>query len=235
MHSDTHSDTHSTRYKQYAGYVVVTLAVCAALAFAACGGGMGDDSASEATKPAAEVEGGSSGPGTVLDTPKDKPGLVLTDTEGETYELKKETAGKPTLLFFGYTHCPDVCPTTMSDIAIAKRQLSPAQQDALQVVMVTTDPKRDTPERMGKWLDAMDEDFIGLTGDFATIQAAAESVGVHIEKPVKEKDGSITVSHGAQVLAYSPKDDKAHVLYLAGVSADQYARELPKLIKGRTP
>ncbi|MFF0725135.1 SCO family protein [Streptomyces sp. NPDC004134] len=212
-------------------YAAAALAAAAALTLTACGSDSGDDSA----KPAVEISGGSSKPGVVLDTPKEKPDLVLTDTEGEEYDLVAETAGKPTLLFFGYTNCPDVCPTTMSDIAIAKQKLPRAEQDELQVVMVSTDPKRDTPKRMGEWLDAQDKDFIGLTGDFAAVEDAARSIGVHLEKPVKEKDGSITVSHGAEVLAYSPKDDKAHVLYLAGVTAEQYAKDMPKLVKGQNP
>lgn len=214
-------------------YAAAALAAAAALTLTACGSESGDDAGS--AKPAVEVSGGSSKPGVVLDSPKEKPDLVLTDTEGEEFDLVAETAGKPTLLFFGYTNCPDVCPTTMSDIAIAKQRLPRADQEKLQVVMVSTDPKRDTPGRMGKWLDAQDKDFIGLTGDFAAIEDAAKGLGVHLEKPVKEKDGSITVSHGASVLAYSPKDDKAHVLYLAGVTAEQYAKDMPKLVKGQKP
>lgn len=172
---------------------------------------------------------------TVLDTPFDKPDMILTDTHGKKYDLVKETAGKPTLLFFGYTHCPDVCPTTMSDIAIAKSKLPKAEQAALTVVFVSTDPERDTPPRLGAWLGAMDKTFVGLTGDFATIQAGARTLGIDVEKPVKEKDGSITVMHGAQVMAYSPKDDKAHVLYMSGTTSQQFAADLPKIIQGRTP
>lgn len=172
---------------------------------------------------------------TVLDTPFEKPDLILTDSDGKKYDLVTETKGKPLLLYFGYTHCPDVCPTTMSDIAIAKSKLPKAEQAKLVVVMVTTDPARDTPARLKAWLGSMDKSFIGLTGDFATIRAGARSVGIDIEKPVKEKDGSIVSTHGAQVLAYSPKDNKAHALYMSGTTADQYAADLPKIIKGQTP
>ncbi|MGW3243213.1 SCO family protein [Streptomyces sp. NPDC001070] len=204
-----------------------------ALALAACGGPDGTAAVSgpepvvsfEATPKAA----------TVLDTPFEKPDMILTDTHGKKYDLVKQTEGRPTLLFFGYTHCPDVCPTTMSDIAIAKSKLTKAEQDRLVVVFVTTDPERDTPQRLGEWLGAQDKSFVGLTGDFATIQAGARSLGVDVEKPVKEKDGSITVTHGAQVIAYSPKDDKAHALYMSGTTSDQFAADLPKIIKGRTP
>ncbi|MEV6103271.1 SCO family protein [Streptomyces sp. NPDC051940] len=196
---------------------------------AACGSGE-----PEAT-PAVEISGGQTKPGTVLDDPKAKPALVLTDTKGRKYDLVKETAGRPTLVFFGYTHCPDVCPTTMSDLAIAKAKLPKADQDRLRVVFVTTDPEHDTPQRLGEWLASQDKDFIGLTGDFAAIQAAGQSLGVMVEKATVDKDGTITADHGAQVLAFSPKDDKAHVIYTAGTTADDYAKDLPVLVQGGTP
>ncbi|CCB75720.1 MULTISPECIES: SCO family protein [Streptomycetaceae] len=205
------------------------LVAAAALTLSACGG------SSDGNKPVVSVSASATKAAVTLDQPKDKPDLVLTDTHGKRYDLVKETAGKPTLLYFGYTHCPDVCPTTMADIASAKHRLPKADQDKLQVVFVTTDPERDTPKRLGEWLAPQDPAFTGLTGDFATIQAAARSLGVFIDKPVKQKDGSYSVQHGAEVFAFSPKDDKSHFLYTSGVSADQFAADLPKLIKGETP
>jgi protein SCO1/2 len=173
--------------------------------------------------------------GVLLDTPFTKPALVLTDNHGKPFDLVKQTAGHPVLLYFGYTHCPDVCPTTMSDIALAKSKLSPADQAALRVVFISSDPTRDTPARLNAWLGAMDKSFIGLTGPFTTIQAAARTLGVGIDPPVKEKDGSITVTHGAEVLAFWPKDDKAHVLYMSGTTAAQFQHDLPKIIRSEAP
>ncbi|MFB7286900.1 SCO family protein [Actinacidiphila glaucinigra] len=204
-----------------------------ALTLAACGGSDGGTDASGAG-PVVSIDATPKA-ATVLDTPFEKPDMVLTDTHGKTYDFTERTKGRPTLLFFGYTHCPDVCPTTMSDIAIAKSKLPAAEQDRLVVVFVTTDPERDTPKRLGEWLGAQDKSFVGLTGDFATIEAGARSLGVDVEKPVKEKDGSITVTHGAQVIAYSPKDDKAHALYMSGTTSEEFAADLPKIIAGRTP
>jgi protein SCO1 len=205
------------------------LAVAAALTLSACGSSASDN------QPIASVSASPTTAAVVLDQPFAKPDLQLTDSQGQPYDLAKETAGKPTLLYFGYTHCPDVCPTTMSDIAAAIRRLPAAEQSAVQVVFVTTDPDRDTPQRLKAWLGAQDPAFTGLTGSFSTIQAAARSLGVMVEPPVKEKDGSISVEHGAEVFAFSPTDNKAHFLYTAGVSVDQYAHDLPKLIKGQTP
>ncbi|WP_433890771.1 SCO family protein [Streptomyces sp. CA-111067] len=202
------------------------------------GGSGGSGLKADSGNAAANIAGGSApGAGTTLDTPFTKPSLVLTDNHGKPYDLVKETAGHPTLLFFGYTHCPDVCPTTMSDIALAKSELSKADQAELRIVMVSSDPERDTPARLNEWLGAMDKSFIGLTGagKFPVIQAAARSVGVGLDKPKKEDDGSVTVTHGAEVLAFWPKDDKGHVLYMAGTTAQQYAKDLPKIIRSEAP
>ncbi|WP_405615497.1 SCO family protein [Streptomyces sp. NBC_01511] len=208
------------------------LTAVAALTLSACGSG--DDNAA---KPVADV---STQPmtkaATVLDKPFEKPDLVLKDTEGKTYDFREETKGKPTLVYFGYTHCPDVCPLTMSNIAIARKALPKADQDRLQVVFITTDPERDTSAELAKWLpSAGDPSFVGLTGDFPTIQAGARQVGIGIEPATKEKDGSVVSMHGAQVIAFSPKTDGGYVLYGEDTTADDYTKDLPKLIKGETP
>lgn len=202
----------------------------AALTLTGCG-----TSADNGGGPVAEVSATATTAAVTLDQPFAKPDLVLTDSHGKRYDLAARTAGKPTLLYFGYTHCPDVCPTTMADIADAKRKLPRAERQRLQVIFVSTDPTRDTPARLKEWLDAQDPSFVGLTGSFDTIQAAARGLGVSIDKPVKEKDGSFSVAHGAEVFAFSPKDNKAHFLYTAGVSVSQYDKDMPKLIAGRTP
>ncbi|MCM2578562.1 SCO family protein [Streptomyces meridianus] len=206
------------------------LVAAAALALSACGGG--DDG----KQPVVSGTAGSEKAATVLDRPFEKPELVLTDTHGKKYDFAERTKGRPTLLYFGYTNCPDVCPLTVSNIAIARKKLSPAEREKLQVVFVTSDPERDTPKRLGSWLrGAGDPSFVGLTGDFKDIQAAARSVGIGISPPEKGKGGEIVSTHGAQVLAFSPKDDKAHVLYGEDATAGDYAEDLPKIVKGATP
>ncbi len=142
---------------------------------------------------------------TVLDKPFEKPDLVLTDTQGKEYDLRERTAGKPTLIYFGYTHCPDVCPLTMNNVAVAKKQLSQAERDKLQIVFVTTDPERDTPAALGKWLKGIDPQIVGLTGEFDTIQAGARTLGISIDPPTKDKDGKVVSTHGTQVVAFSPE------------------------------
>ncbi|MYT90097.1 redoxin domain-containing protein [Streptomyces sp. SID8359] len=210
----------------------VALAAAAALALSACGSD-GDKAGSSSI---ADVEASPKDKAaTVLDQGFTKPDLVLTDTDGKKYDLREATKGKPTLIYFGYTNCPDVCPLTMSNISVAKRDLPKADQEKLQVVFVTTDPERDTPASLGKWLKAQDPTFIGLTGDFPTIQAAARQIGIGIEPATKEKDGTVVSMHGAQVVAFSPKTDGGYVLYGENTTAEEYAKDLPKLVKGENP
>ncbi|MFF8786550.1 SCO family protein [Streptomyces sp. NPDC015125] len=204
------------------------LAAAAAFSLTACNG---DDS-----KPAAEVSGGTAAkPIVTLDSPMEKPDLVLTDTGGKKYDLLEKTKGHPTLIYFGYTNCPDVCPLTMANIAVAVKQLPPAERKDLRVVFVTSDPERDTPAALKKWLGGIDKDFTGLTGTFDTIQAGARSVNIGIEKPVKKKNGDVVSTHGAQVLLSSPKDDKIHWMGMQEATSDNYTKALPKIVKGQNP
>ncbi|MEV6650053.1 SCO family protein [Streptomyces sp. NPDC051219] len=211
--------------------LTAALVAAAALTLSACGGA--DD---RSDSPVADVSAqAKTKAATVLDRPFEKPDLVLTDTTGKKYDLREQTKGKPTLIYFGYTNCPDVCPLTMSNIAIAKKALPKADQDNLRVVFVTTDPERDTPASLGEWLKAQDPSFVGLTGDFPTIQAGARTLGIGIDPATKEKDGSVVSMHGAQVIAFSPKNDEGYVLYGEDTESDDYAKDLPKIVKGENP
>ncbi|MEU2788525.1 SCO family protein [Streptomyces sp. NPDC007100] len=209
--------------------IAAAVVVASALTLTACG--PGDDS----DGPAASVSGATSKPIVSLDSPLEKPDLVLTDTEGKKYDLIEQTKGHPTLVYFGYTHCPDVCPLTMNNIDVAMRQLPKAEQDDLRVVFVTSDPERDDSAALKKWLGGINKKFVGLTGSFDTIQAGARSVNIGIEKPVKKKNGDVVSTHGAQVLMSSPKDDKIHWMGMQDASVDNYSQALPKIVKGQNP
>ncbi|MFF9170652.1 MULTISPECIES: SCO family protein [unclassified Streptomyces] len=212
-------------------FAAAALLAASALTLTACGSG--GDSGSPVS--VVSEESGSAKAGTVLDKPFEKPDLVLADTHGKKYDLRKETAGRPTLIYFGYTHCPDVCPLTMNNIAVAKKQLPRAEQDRLRVVFVTTDPGRDTPAELGKWLNGIDSQFVGLTGDFATIQAGARTLGISIEPTTKDKNGKLVSVHGTQVFAFSPKTDRGYLYYGEDTTVDDYIKDLPKIVKGENP
>ncbi|AKZ56743.1 Secreted protein [Streptomyces ambofaciens ATCC 23877] len=211
-------------------FAAAALLAAATLTLSACGSG------SDSDKPVTTVsEEAGTQAATVLDKPFEKPDLVLTDTQGKKYDLRERTAGAPTLVYFGYTHCPDVCPLTMNNIAVAKKQLSQADQDKLRIVFVTTDPERDTPAALGEWLKGIDPQIVGLTGDFATIQAGARTLGISIDPPTKDKDGKVVSTHGTQVVAFSPKSDAGYVLYGEDAGVEDYTEDLPELVKGENP
>ncbi|MCH0560241.1 SCO family protein [Streptomyces sp. MUM 16J] len=212
-------------------FAAAALLAAATLTLSACGSG--NDDTSPVT--VVSMDSGSDTAATVLDQPFEKPDLVLTDTHGKKYDLRKETQGHPTLVYFGYTHCPDECPTTMSNIAVAKKALPKVEQNDLRVVFVTTDPGRDTPAALGTWLNGIDPQFIGLTGDFSTIRTAARSLGIAIEPTKKDKNGKLVSVHGTQVIAFSPKTDAGYVVYGQQATVDDYTKDLPKLVKGAKP
>jgi protein SCO1 len=157
-----------------------------------------------------------------LPEPYRRPSFTLTDTAGASFDFKATTSGRPTLLFFGYTDCPDICPTTMADVAVALRGLDAAVVEDLQVVFVTTDPATDTPEVLGEYLARFDADlptrFIGLTGDQAAIDQAQLSTGV----PLAEDSGRL---HSSLLLLYGT-DDEAHVAFDAGNTSRDIASDL---------
>lgn len=208
----------------------VAAGLAASLTLAGCAGSPRSTSGS----PVADLSTSTSSifDGDLLPQPYAKPPLTLTSTSGTAYDLDTATAGRLTLVYFGYTHCPDVCPTTMATLAAALRALSPAQRAKITVVFVTTDPNRDTPSVLRAWLRQYDPSFIGLTGAFTTIQRAAADLGITIEPPVKQPGGGYTVTHGAEVIAFNT-DNKARVLWTAGTTVAQYDHDLPLLLAGR--
>ena len=100
--------------------------------------------------------------GTTLDKAMPKPDVTLTDTSGKPFNVATDTKGKVVALYIGYTHCPDVCPTTMADLSVAMSSLPKDVAQDVDVVMITSDPDRDTPKRLGKWLGSFSYDAIGL-------------------------------------------------------------------------
>lgn len=169
--------------------------------------------------------------GTVLDRPFERPRGVLTGTDGQPYDLYKNTKGRVTLLYFGYTNCPDVCPTTAADMAVAVRSLPEDKRDDVTVLFVSTDPERDTPQRMGEWLAAFDPSFVGLTGDIGQIKELAAGYGIPIEPPRQEPDGSITVDHGAQVIVFGA-DDQGGLVWTTNIGAQVMQHDLNLLVDG---
>lgn len=160
------------------------------------------------------------------------PDLLMTATDGTPYDFAKMTKGRVTFITFGYTHCPDVCPVHMANLAGALKQLTPAQRARVTVVFVTTDPERDSLPQLRRWLSSFDSTFVGLRG--TDDQLTAMEQAFHIPPAVKEAlpGGGYGVGHSAQVFAFTP-DDSAHVIYLPGMSSAVYVHDIPQLLRGK--
>ena len=167
--------------------------------------------------------------GVVLDQPYRIDGTALTDTDGQPYSLTKDNDARLTLVFFGYTHCPDICGTVMSSLASAVTRLDAADRKQVQVVFVTTDPRRDDEQTLRRYLDHYDPDFLGLTGSLPDIVTVGDSVHVPIEKGAKLPSGGYEVVHGTTVIAIDHHDE-VPVVWTDGTSAAQYAADIHSLL-----
>jgi protein SCO1 len=176
--------------------------------------------------------------GVKLVPPHAKADFTLDDTQGKPFHFVRDTHDAVTLLYFGYTNCPDVCPTHLTNIAAALKQLSPEDQSRVRLVFVTTDPNRDTPERLRGWLDNFDKRFIGLRGGLDSVNDIASRFGLPPSTIEMMQPGAAGpqamygMGHAAQVLAFSP-DDSLRTEYPSGFTVDDWANDLPKLAKIR--
>lgn len=167
--------------------------------------------------------------GGLVSTPLEKPKFTLIDTSGKAFDFRAKTQGSVTLLFFGYTHCPDVCPLQMDMLARAMKRVPAAAARQIEVVFITTDPDRDAPAVLRTYLDRFDKRFIGLTGSQQAIDAAQIAANLSpAKKSTVRPDGGYEVGHAAFVLAYT-KDNRAHVIYPLGVQLDDWVHDLPLL------
>lgn len=174
--------------------------------------------------------------GVRLSPPRPKPDFTLTDTDGRPFNFQADTKGDVTLLYFGYTNCPDVCPTHLTNIAAALRRISPEARARVRVVFVTTDPDRDTPTRLRQWLDNFDKRFVGLRGSIDSVNQIQASLGLPpamremLDSSAAGPRAAYGMGHAAQVLAFTP-DDSLRAEYPSGFTADDWANDLPRLVK----
>ncbi len=194
--------------------LVLTTALFGLLA--ACGGGSGAETAGELT-------------GTPLDPPFEVSSTPLVSTDGEAYSLTEDTDKDLTLVFFGYTHCPDICGQVMATLAGTLTRLDDAQRDRLDVVFVTTDPARDDETVVADYVGAFDPSIIGVTGDLDDIVEVALSMAVAVEQGEKLPSGGYEVTHGTRVLAIDEADDTT-MMWDQDVSQAQLARDVTQLL-----
>ncbi len=168
--------------------------------------------------------------GALLTTPYDVPGVTLDDTDGKPFSMRRDTRGRLNVVFFGYTHCPDICQVVMGTIASAYAKLDPADKEQVQVLFVTTDPARDTGPVLRSYLDRLDPSFRGLTGDLGAIDRLGKPLGVFIKKGQKLPSGGYEVSHTTSVIAIGSRGT-APLVWSATVSPSELATDIRSLLK----
>ena len=141
----------------------------------------------------------------LLNTPRNFGELALVDHHGEPF-TRDNFLGKWTLVFFGFTYCPDVCPTTMSFLNQLMGQLEGTEAEDTQVVMVTVDPARDTVEQLAGYVPFFNPKFLGVTGDFLDIHRFATALNTPFRK-VSGEDGDYLVDHSSNVILINPRGD----------------------------
>lgn len=227
----------------------LAISVACMLVLTACGAAAGTESDSAAaendsvaTQPdqalarraAAQLEveaipgtGGGPFEGRELDPPLVEPRFTLTDTSGEPFDLARDATGPVTLLYFGYTGCPDVCPTHMAAIAKALSDLPAEQAERVDVVFVSVDTVNDDGQRLRDYLDRFDPSFVGLTGTADQVDDALQSIGL---PPTAIGDADeFPPQHPSDVLAYTA-DGRAHVSYPFGTAPSAFEADIPRLI-----
>lgn len=167
--------------------------------------------------------------GASLPEPYVMPNKTLTDTSGRPYNLSTSPSKPVTLLFFGYTHCPDVCIGVLSDVASALSRMPAGSRDQIQTLFVTTDPARDSEKAIKTYLGRFDPTFIGLTGEMSTIKAIAQRVGVDIEGMNKLPGGGYEVGHSAQVIGFD-KQLRGVVLWTPSTPIGDLAQDFELLV-----
>ena len=159
--------------------------------------------------------------------------FTLTDTEGRAFHFAEQTAGRVTLLFFGYTNCPDICPVHLANLGQVLERFPQDVRRRVGVVFVSTDPERDTPQRIRAWLDAMGSGFTGLRGPIEDVNRIQALFGLPPAALPAEAAGrtgaTYTVGHAAQVLAFT-QDDSAHYAYPFGTRQSDWLHDLPRLL-----
>ena len=136
------------------------------------------------------------------------------------------------LVFFGFTHCPDICPATLQILAVARNELAAAGQEPLpRIVLVSVDPERDTPELMGKYVDYFGDGNLGITGSLDEIRKLTSGLGIYFEKQAGESD-DYAVDHSAAVLVINP-DGEFHALFSGPHIIENYVHDVPLIMEGR--
>ena len=165
---------------------------------------------------------------TVLPAAGDVPAFDLVDQSGRDVD-ESVFEGQWDLVFFGFTHCPDVCPITLNVLAAARRELAEQGVEPLpRIVLVSVDPARDTPESLASYVASFGADTVGLTGEIEEIRRLTDGLGIFFEKRESDADGYYVVDHSAVVLVIDP-EGRFHALFSSPHRVENFVHDLPLL------
>jgi protein SCO1 len=166
--------------------------------------------------------------GLVLQSPKPAADFTLTAVGDKSVSLS-DYRGKLVVLYFGYTFCPDVCPTTLAEVTKAAQKLG-KKADDVQVIMVTVDPERDTPERLAEYMAYFNPGFVGLSGTPEQIAAAATPFGIYYQKHEGTAATGYLVDHTATISVLD-REGRVKLVWPFGTDGDAMAADLAQLLK----
>ena len=166
--------------------------------------------------------------GTTFDPGTPAPSFTLEAAGNKQVQLS-DFRGKAVLLYFGYTYCPDICPTTLATLARARDALG-ADASKVQVIMITVDPQRDTPDRLSSYVQKFDPSFVGLSGTLEQIQPIGSSYGIYFQAEAPNGTGGYTVDHTAAVTVIDPQGNR-RILESYGLTSDQIASDIRSLLR----
>ena len=166
--------------------------------------------------------------------PVAKPVGTLAADDGKPFNLRTMTKGVVTLLFFGYTHCPDECPLTMSNTSVALKLLPAADRAKVRVLFVSVDPSRDTLARLRSWLGNFDTTFTGLRGTLPQVESFEKQTGLPIGQLFKDGAGQFQLDHATEMFAFG-KNNVANEAFFPSTPAADMANDLKLLVAGGTP
>ena len=165
--------------------------------------------------------------GAELPQPYRMPNITLTADNGQPFNLVSDTTDPVTLVFFGYTNCPDVCPLVLSDLTAVYLQLPAAVRAKTQVLFITTDPARDSDEVLRAYLSRFNPAFVGLRGSLPDIVAAGKAMGVAITGKHRLPGGGYDVGHSSQVIGF--RGERAPVIWTQGTPVPDIVSDIVKL------
>ncbi len=169
--------------------------------------------------------------GTRYDPPLSAPSISLNKADGQPFHLA-DLKGKITLLFFGYTSCPDVCPTTLAELKQAISMLKEPEQTAVQVVFISVDPDRDTPQRMQDYVSHFNPDFIGLSGSLTDLEPIWQAYGIYRQIEQTGSASGYTVSHTARIFLID-QDGNLRLTYGFQTPPQDVAHDLQLLLRAK--